>query len=558
MSSPPPKRIDVDPDRLREIVRQSRLRPLAVEEHELLEALLETTLWLTNELRSERLSARRLYRMLFGPTSEKTNVVLANDNEAADSKDAGDSEQKGDGDPTVDGADGRTNDSGDKKKPKGHGRNPADAYRGAERICVSHGSLKPGHSCPACLKGKVYRMQRPKVVVRITGRAPLAASVYESERLRCNLCGAIITAHLPADAKGPKYDETAAAMIAILRYGYGLAHNRLDKLQRSLGVPLPASTQWKVVKEAAPSVAPAYDCLVAQSAQGDVIHNDDTKMPVLALTGKRRAREAPQDDPADRTGMFTTGIVSLVEGRRIALYFTGRRHAGENLAKVLKHRDPARDPPTLMCDGLARNIPKEQSTILANCLAHARRHFVNVADNFPSECRFVFNKLARVFRNEAHCHKDHLSGQERLAYHIEHSAMVMAELKAWFEAQFEQRTVEPNSGLGQAFNYMLKRWEALTLFLRKPGAPLENNIVERILKRAICHRNNSLFYKTLEGARVGDMYMSLIHTAELCGADPFDYLVALQRYADAVRLEPAAWLPHNYADARARLLAQAA
>ncbi len=75
--------------------------------------------------------------------------------------------------------------------------------------------------------------------------------------------------------------------------------------------------------------------------------------------------------------------------------------------------------------------------------------------------------------------------------------------------------MEPNSGLGKAISYMLRQWPALTLFLREPGAPLDNNLCERALKKAILHRKNSLFYKTLNGAEVGDLYMSLIHTCEL-------------------------------------------
>jgi len=63
----------------------------------------------------------------------------------------------------------------------------------------------------------------------------------------------------------------------------------------------------------------------------------------------------------------------------------------------------------------------------------------------------------------------------------------------------------------------------------EPGAPLDNNVCERALKRAILHRKNSLFYKTAEGAWIGDVYMSLIHTSEVNEVNPFDYLVALQR-----------------------------
>jgi hypothetical protein len=122
----------------------------------------------------------------------------------------------------------------------------------------------------------------------------------------------------------------------------------------------------------------------------------------------------------------------------------------------------------------------------------------------------------------------------------------MTGLETWLRTQIEERKVEPNSGLGKAITYMRKHWQKLTLFLRVAGAPLDNNICERALKKAILHRKNALFYKTLNGARVGDIFMSLIHTSELNGVDPFAYLVALQRHHEVVAESPADWLPWNY------------
>ncbi len=122
----------------------------------------------------------------------------------------------------------------------------------------------------------------------------------------------------------------------------------------------------------------------------------------------------------------------------------------------------------------------------------------------------------------------------------------MGALEQWMRAQIEARLIEPNSGLGEAIAYMQKHWAKLTLFLREPGAPLDNNICERALKKAILHRKNALFYKTENGARVGDLFMSLIHTAELCGADPFDFLTVVQRHHEAVAAHPDQWMPSNY------------
>ena len=141
-----------------------------------------------------------------------------------------------------------------------------------------------------------------------------------------------------------------------------------------------------------------------------------------------------------------------------------------------------------------------------------------------------------------------MTPEERLAFHQAESGPLMTDLEKWLAAQIDERKVEPNSGLGQAIKYMRKQWQKLTLFLRVPGAPLDSNAVERALKKAILHRKNSYFYKTQNGARVGDIYMTLIHTAEMAGVAAFDYLVALLRNAEAVAEHPADWMPWNYTE----------
>jgi len=384
------------------------------------------------------------------------------------------------------------------------------------------------------------------VLVRIVGQALLAATVYSLERLRCGACGQVFTAQEPEGVGAQRYDETAAAMIAQLKYGAGTPFYRLEQLEKQLGIPLPAATQWEIVEEAAQLIKPARDELIRQAAQGTVVHNDDTSMRVLRL--KR--------DPSDeRTGVFTSGIVSVGQDWKIALYFTGGLHAGENIAGLLKQRRTELPSPIQMCDALSRNVPRLSSGVkilLANCLAHGRRQFVEVAENFPSECRYVLEMLGHVYGHDAEARERGLTPDERLRLHQDRSGPVMDQLYGWLEAQLAERRTEPNSGLGQAIMYLLRHWLPLTLFLRKAGAPLDNNIVERSLKRAVLHRKNALFYRTLNGAQVGDFFMSLIHTCQLCGANSFDYLIELQRHAQELAACPVEWMPWNYRETLAR------
>ena len=430
--------------------------------------------------------------------------------------------------------------TGERRVGKGHGRHGAGSFTGAQKVAVRHANLASGDRCPECARGRVYTQQKPKTLVRIVGRAPVEATVYEMERLRCNACGQVFTAEEPPGIGADKYDATAAAIIAQLKYGTGVPFARLERLEKQVGIPLPAATQWELVEHAARFLKPAFDQLLWEAAQGEVLHNDDTGMRILRL-----ARE-PSDQ---RTGIFTSGIVSLWQGRKIALFFTGRQHAGENLADLLRRRSKEIGSPIQMCDALSRNTPKQTNGVkilLAHCIAHGRRQFVDVAANFPQECEYVLESLGMVYGMETLVREQGLDATARLQFHQQYSGPLMDQLHQWLEEQLAEARTEPNSGLGRAIAYLLNHWQPLTLFLREPGAPLDNNVCERALKKAILNRKNAMFYKTLNGAWVGDLFMSLIHTCELNGVNPFRYLTELQRHAAEVKLMPAAWMPWNY------------
>ncbi len=360
-----------------------------------------------------------------------------------------------------------------KPAPDGHGRNGAAAFTGAHRVAVAHATLHSGDRCPECCRGKVYRQTEPATLIRFVGHAPLEATVFEMERLRCNACGEIFTAEEPESAGADKYDETAVAMIALLKYGTGVPFQRLERLQEHLGMPLPGATQWDLMAAAWKLLWPVLGELIRQAAQGSVMHNDDTSMRILRLTR----------EPGDkRTGTFTSGIVSMVGAWTIALFFTGWKHAGENLAEVLKQRARELPPPIQMSDALSRNSPKVEGVepLQANCLAHGRRQVVDVADNFPEECRYVLETLRDVYHHDAQAREQAMSPDERLRFHQEHSEPLMKGLHEWMEAQLAEHKTEPNSGLGKAISYLLNHWTKLTLFLRQAGAPIDNNVVTAV------------------------------------------------------------------------------
>jgi transposase len=518
---PDARRMDLNMSELEIIIEQARAS-LGEDGYNKLKSAVETLEYLTGLIGDKETTIRRLRNIVFGPSTEKSSNVL--EGLPAEPE--------------------KTKEPEDANVPaKGHGRNGASAYTGAQKIKIRHEHLKPGDVCPDCGKGKVYHAKVPAYIVRLVGKAPISATVWELENLRCNLCLKVFTASQPEDVGPKKYDETAGSMIALLKYGSGFPFNRLQRLQQSMGIPLPSATQWEIVREVAGIVEPAYQELIRQGAQGEVLHNDDTSAKILALM---KDRHNPESDPKARTGIFTSGIVSIRDCREIALFFTGGKHAGENLTDVLAQRAAELHPPIQMCDGLSRNLPKDFEVILAGCNIHARRNFVDVAADFPDECRYVLDTFREVYRNEAVTKEQQMAREERLAFHKAQSGPLMQTFNLWLHEQLDEKRIEPNSALGDAIKYTIKHWEPLTLFLRVAGAPLDNNICERILKKAILHRKASLFYKTENGAHVGDLFMSLIHTCELCKTDPFDYLTELQLHAKELAANPQNWLPWNY------------
>jgi hypothetical protein len=323
-----------------------------------------------------------------------------------------------------------------------------------------------------------------------------------------------------------------------------------------LGVPVPDATQWDQIETVGDCSYPVFAYLERLAAQGDLIHQDDTSVRILSLMAENlriraQAEALGLSRPTERTGMFTTGLVVQVGAHTICLYYSGRDHAGENLQALLLQRQAGLAKPLVMSDALSRNEAKENELIRCHCLAHGRRQFSDLEDVFPVECEVVIDALKQVFDHDDEARDQQLSPEARLAYHQALSQPIMDELKQWLQKQFDDRLVEPNSSLGKAISYMQTHWEKLTRFLSIPGAPLDNNLVERALKLFIRQRKNSLFFRTEHSAYIASVLTSLIATCFYAGVNALDYLVALQEHRREVFADPAAWLPWSYAPSRA-------
>jgi hypothetical protein len=436
-----------------------------------------------------------------------------------------------------------------KTPSKGHGRNGAEDYPGAERVKVDHPDLQPGSPCPGpgC-RGRLYDTKVPARHVTLKGAAPISAAIHECQTLRCSTCLGSFTAPLPAGVEPEKYHASVGPVVAMARYEQGMPHHRLEKWQAAVGIPLPASTQFELVEMVATAVLAVYILLRCLAASRRLHHSDDTGARILSLTEENRTR-----GPDERTGVRTTTMVSLGiddNAEPIVLYASGRPHAGENLDDLLALRAPSCPECLHMADASSMQ-PRAAGRTELRCMVHARRRFIELEEIFPEHCGRVLDDIGAIYRHDADAKAENLNAEDRLTFHQTHSAPILQRLRAWIDDQFDQRLVEPNSRLGKAFRYLKRHWSGLTRFLEIPGAPLDNNVAERALKPALRHRKNSLFYRNQLGAMVGDVLMSVIRTCLANGVDPVRYLTAVGQNVAAVRSAPAQWLPWNYPKAAA-------
>jgi transposase len=523
--------------------------------------------WFTAVVEEAKLSLKKLRTLLLGRGPRRPKPSDPASSSLSDSA-GGEGEATGEASTREEAAEpseaaGSTSGSGESAsagKPKGGhrpgtGRLGADAYVGAERVECRHEELAVGQRCPVCGQGTLYELP-PGRQIRIDGHALLSALRYELQKLRCSACGQLFTAPLPEEAGEETYSPRARAVLAVSRCYLGVPLYRLQGYQAMLGVPVPDATQWDQIEKIGDCSYPVFAYLERLAAQGELIHQDDTSVRILSLMAENLRIQAQAEAlglsrPTERTGMFTTGLVVQVGAHTICLYYSGRDHAGEHLQSLLLQRQAGLAKPLVMSDALSRNEANESELIRCHCLAHGRRQFSDLEDTFPVECQMVIEALKQVFDHDDEARDQQLSPEARLAYHQALSQPIMDGLKQWLQKQFDDRLVEPNSSLGKAISYLQTHWSTLTRFLSIPGAPLDNNVVERALKLFIRQRKNSLFFRTEHSAYIASVITSLIATCFYAGVNALDYLVALQEHRREVFADPAAWLPWSYAPSRA-------
>lgn len=407
-----------------------------------------------------------------------------------------------------------------------------------------------GETCEACARGKLYKFE-PATLLRITGHARYEATRHIVEQLRCNACQKVYKASLPetvledGDAD-QEYGYSARSMMVIDKFYTGVPYYHQGNLAMLFGHAVVASTIFDQCEYVANDVMPIFYELKRQAANAARFLIDDTRHRILEQAPELRDRPNGKGQQL-RSGVYCSGLIAtLASGDEIVLFETSLGHAGEHLASILEKRSKDLAPPLVMSDALSSNSVIKTEFIACYCNAHARRQFYDLEHAYPKDIGWVLETYGKIWENDAHVQEKKLDDKARLAYHKEHSLPVMQNLKAWAIARTEMKSFEEHSTYGKAINYYLNHYDKLIQFCLVEGAPIDNNKMEEKLKIPIRGRKSSHFYKTVNGAGVANVLISLIATTTQAEENVYEYLCALQRNREKVKDNPTAWLPWHY------------
>jgi len=536
-----PERIEMSQLEMSLLQERIAKRQLCDEDYELFHQTLMFVNWLQSKLLHARISLKKL-RSLFGFSSNHQKQAQAASENASNEKmndDGGDDDGGGAGSDILKNAAPADNSTGQVKPSHNNGRNPSNVYQNKEIITVTHADYKAGDDCPLGCGGKLYKVN-PGVIIKVSGKNNFCVTEYQVEKLRCALCGELFAAAIPEVALGEKYDARFKASLVLQKYYNATPFYTLDRYYSMLGLPLPDATQWKLVESVANNIEPIYDLLCYYLAQGPLLHYDDTWLRILSVIAEGK------NDKKNKRGCYATGFVGSYQQYPIRLFMSGDVHAGNNLSALLKNRNKDLQPIQTMSDALAANMSHGLKVIICNCFAHALRKFKEISIYYEVECSVILKALNSAYLNEDVIKANKFNDTERLVYHQEHTLPILITLHQWLNEQQEKHSIEPNSHLGSAVSYLLNHWPELLQFCKTPGAPIDNNICEQLLKIAIRIRKTSYFHKTIHGAKVAAKLMSIIYTCRCHNVNPADYLTICQENYIAVRASPASWLPWNY------------
>lgn len=322
--------------------------------------------------------------------------------------------------------------------------------------------------------------------------------------------------------------------------------------------PISASTIFDQCEYVANDVMPVFYELRRLSANAMQFFIDDTRHRILEQEPEWRNKPGTQVKQL-RTGVYCSGLIAiLADDHEVILFETSLGHAGEHLNSILEKRLPDLPAPVVMNDALSSNGVVKTKIIQSNCNSHARRLFFDLEKIYPVDVGWVLDTYGKIWEHEAHIKEQNMDGKARLSYHQTHSLPIMQSLYDWAVKKTQAKSFEEHSAYGKAIQYFINHFDKLKMFCVVEGAAIDNNRMEEKLKIPIRGRKTAHFYKTVNGAGVANVLISLLATTATAKENGYEYLLALQKNKVNVKADPAAWLPWTYRDTLAAQTANTA
>jgi len=419
-----------------------------------------------------------------------------------------------------------------KPQPKAapHGRKPLPAN--LPRVIVDLEPSEAEKHCDTCDCCKVVigyetsellDFEPARFVVKVLRRVKMACPTCET--------GVVVA---PVADKVILKGRPAAGLLADLlvgKYQDSLPLTRQVEMYKRLGVHLSTSTLSDWVAAGADAFQAVYWELVKQVMRAHVLGTDDTGLRV--------------PDKDHENGIRKGYMWAYVGDQRIVVFDYTPTRKSEGPANFLVKRKGI-----VQCDaysGYKRIAREHPEVIWAGCLAHARRKFVEALDAGDLRAAIAIAMLKSLYKVEAEATAAGLDHEQRLEQRQTVGKMHMAKLGNWLN---DMRLREPpKTPLGRAITYAINQWASFQVYLTDGRVPIDNNSVERQIRRIAVGRKNYLFAGSDEGARRAAILYSVLGTCSLAGADPFAYMRdTLERisgdwqYSRVGELTPAAWV----------------
>jgi len=388
---------------------------------------------------------------------------------------------------------------------RGHGRGkPA---RELPRIRVTHEVPEAERLCPAC------HQPREGIGVETSEQldyqpASLFVLVHERTKYVCKHCAEhVAIAPKPAQPidKGLPGPGLLAHVVTC-KYADHLPLYRLERIFARQGVELSRSTLCDWMRDAAKLLRPLHARLMDAVLRSEVLHTDDTPVPVL-------------DETRDTTRQG-----------RMWVYLGDRAHPYTVFDYTPNH---SRDGPARFLAGYAGYLQADAyggydgiyvgsagRIVEVACWAHARRKFFDARTTDPERGHAAIAWIRRLYDIEDAAKA--MSDAERAAYRQEQARPLLTSFAQWLQ---EQRTIVlPKSPIGQAMAYALSNWEALCRYTDVGFLAIDNNAAERAIRPIALGRKNWLHLGSDNGGHTAAVLFTFTATCRRHDLDPFAYL----------------------------------